>query len=73
MGFHKKMSDGSRNLVSEKFQESCRKLKIHHTLLPSYNCQGNRQVEACIKKKKNFNTNLDINLALLLIVSISAG
>ena len=50
----KVVSDADTNFVSEKFQDFCRYLGIHHAVSSSYNYQSNGQEEACIKFiKKN--------------------
>ena len=69
-GLPVKIMSDSTNLVSENFQEFCRKLKTHHAVLSSYYHQSNEQVAACIKfvkctMKKYFDANKDVNLAFM--------
>ena len=68
----KVMSDASTNFISQKFQEFCSKLKIHHAVSSQYNHQNSGQVEACItfvKCTMKKCCNKDVSLALLQIRS----
>ena len=72
------MSNAGTNLVSEKFEEFCKKLKIHHALSSAYSNQSKGQAEACIKfvkraMKKCVDTNSNANLALLQIRYMPIG
>ena len=64
------VSDTGTNSVSQKFENFCKCLSIHHAMSSSYNHQSNRQGEACIKFVKRMiqtciETNADIYMALL--------
>ena len=68
------ISDLGKNFVSEKSQDFCSCLDIHHVLSLSYNHQSNGQVEAYPKiikqtMKKCLETNADIYMASLQIRS----
>ena len=68
----KNSSDVGSSFVSEKFQDSCRCVSIHHAVWSSYNHQGNGQVDQCIKyvkrtREKCFETKADISMALIWI------
>ena len=71
----RKISDAGTNFVSEKCCEFCRSLNTHQTVSLSYNHQSSGQAEVCIHfmkctMKKCFDTNNDVNPALLQIHSI---
>ena len=72
------MSDVGSNFISEKFKEFYKNLNIEQAALLSYHHQCIGQVEACIRftnwmLKKWFDTNADVNLALLQVRSTSLG
>ena len=71
------ISDVGTNFISEKFEDICKRLSIHHAVALSYKHQGNRQVEACIKFVKrsieNVKRLMQIYFLQIRAISISNG
>ena len=66
----KVISDAGTNFVSEKLENLCKRLGIHHAVSSSYNHQSNGQIEACINfvkrtMKKCCEVNADTFVPLL--------